>query len=421
MPDSSPPAHRRAYTTPSGSARALAARCESRVNEIARLMARDAFERLPGYAELPDEVKDVEIAATVRNGLRLFLRRVREPQGRPGDYGLFRERAAQRAEEGMPLHTLLRSHSAALYVLWQALRDEATAEESDALIELVDFLLRGHEAVIGAVTETYVAEQAALSAEHREHRRSLVRGLLDGSTPPRRAYDELGLEGPCLVVHVHLPREGGPEDTTVADRRRARRVQAVVDRVLGPASVSLLSADGGHVLVPGMSGDKDGIRACEELCAPLRQACGTGVRLSAVDAAGAPEVPAAARTAAEVVRVARACGRPAGFHSLHDVLLEYHLSRRNESSDRIAALLDPLQDRPDLVDTLRAHLEHRQDRRATARHLGLHPNTVDNRLARITELTGLDVGSPHGNALALTALLLRGSPTGEGGHEPTGA
>ncbi|MFF7878375.1 PucR family transcriptional regulator [Streptomyces californicus] len=220
---------------------------------------------------------------------------------------------------------------------------------------------------------------------------------------------------------MHLPREGSPDDTTVADRRRARRVQAVVDRVLGPASVSLLSADGGHVLVPGMSGDKDGIRACEELCAPLRQACGTGVRLSAVDAAGAPEVPAAARTAAEVVRVARACGRPAGFHSLHDVLLEYHLSRRNESSDRIAALLDPLQVRPDLVDTLRAHLEHRQDRRATARHLGLHPNTVDNRLARITELTGLDVGSPHGNALALTALLLRGSPTGEGGHEPTGA
>ncbi|MFJ2094065.1 hypothetical protein ACIOEW_33125 [Streptomyces sp. NPDC087901] len=33
----------------------------------------------------------------------------------------------------------------------------------------------------------------------------------------------------------------------------------------------------------------------------------------------------------------------------------------------------------------------------------------DNRLARITELTGLDIASPRGNALALAALLLRGN------------
>ncbi|MFE9366261.1 helix-turn-helix domain-containing protein [Streptomyces sp. NPDC006978] len=78
----------------------------------------------------------------------------------------------------------------------------------------------------------------------------------------------------------------------------------------------------------------------------------------------------------------------------------------------MAALLDPLENRPDLIDTLRIHLEHRHDRRSTARNLGLHPNTVDNRLARITELTGLDISSPRGNALALAALLLRGNVPG---------
>ncbi|MFC9499501.1 hypothetical protein [Streptomyces sp. NPDC056982] len=60
-------------------ARSLAARCEPRVNELARRMAREAFEELPGYAELPDDVKDLEVAATVRHGVRLFLRRVSEP------------------------------------------------------------------------------------------------------------------------------------------------------------------------------------------------------------------------------------------------------------------------------------------------------------------------------------------------------
>ncbi|MCX5332727.1 MULTISPECIES: hypothetical protein [unclassified Streptomyces] len=62
-------------------ARALAARCEGQVNELARRMARGVFEQLPGYAELPAEVKDVEIAATARQAMRLFLRNAGSPDG----------------------------------------------------------------------------------------------------------------------------------------------------------------------------------------------------------------------------------------------------------------------------------------------------------------------------------------------------
>ncbi|MFI1157797.1 helix-turn-helix domain-containing protein [Streptomyces sioyaensis] len=70
-------------------------------------------------------------------------------------------------------------------------------------------------------------------------------------------------------------------------------------------------------------------------------------------------------------------------------------------------MLDPVAGRPELLETLRTHLEQAQDRRATARLLTLHPNTVDNRLARISALTGLDLSTPRGAALALAALLLR--------------
>ncbi|MFJ2096944.1 PucR family transcriptional regulator [Streptomyces anulatus] len=412
MPSDPTPERPGAFPVLSPAAQALAARCESHVNELARRMARDAFERLPGYSELPADVKDVEIAATVRTGLRLFLRRVRDPQGQAGDYSLFRERAAQRAEEGMPLPMLLRSHSTAVYVLWQALRDEATDGEDGALIELVDFLLRGHEAIIGLVAETYLVEQVTLSAERREHHRSLVRGLLDGSVPPQRAFEDLGLDGPCLVLRLHLPKEEGPAASAVAGCRLLRRVQSVLDRTLGTEAVSLLGVDGGYAIVPQWIDDPDGVRIGEQLCTRLRQVCGDDVRLSAVAADTPSAAPSAARTAADIVRIARACGRPPGIHLMDDVLLEYHLSRHDESSDRIAALLNPVEDRPELVDTLRAHLEHRHDRRSTARHLGLHPNTVDNRLARINELTGLDIASPRGSALALAALLLRDNVPG---------
>ncbi|MFF8606409.1 hypothetical protein ACF06X_10750 [Streptomyces sp. NPDC015346] len=78
-------------------------------------MSRDSFEQLPGYAALPAETKDLEIAATVRHGVGLFLRRVLEPDAPapPAGMRLFRERAAQRAEEGMPLHLLLHPRAGA--------------------------------------------------------------------------------------------------------------------------------------------------------------------------------------------------------------------------------------------------------------------------------------------------------------------
>ncbi|MEG3627616.1 PucR family transcriptional regulator [Streptomyces poriticola] len=412
------PGRTAAYPALSPGAQALATRCQSRVNELARWMTRHTFEQLPGYPDLPDDVKDVEIAATVRSGLRLFLRRVHDTHDDPDDYSLFRERAAQRAEEGLPLHMLLRTHTKAAYALWQVLREETAPGEEGALMELVGLLLRGQETVIAAVTETYLDEQAALAAERHEHRRSLVRGLLDGSLPPLRALEELGLESRCSVIHLHLPPEPAvAAASAVAARRRLRRVQIVLERTLG-THAALLGRDGGSVIAPRRAGAGDTDQACEELCAQLRQICGDGVRLAAVPADTPRDVPTAARTAADLVRLARSCGREAGVHRMEDFLLEFHLSRRNEASDRIAALLAPITDRPELLDTLRTHLEHRQDRRGSARLLGIHPNTLDNRLAKITELTGLDIATPRGASLALAALLLHDDALQHPGRHP---
>ncbi|WP_406455530.1 helix-turn-helix domain-containing protein [Streptomyces sp. NBC_00876] len=400
----------------SDEARALALRCEPRVNELARRMARESFEQLPGYADLPGDVKDLEIAATARHGVRLFLRRVSDPQPGPGGLRLFRERAAQRAEEGMPLHLLLRSHALGLYVLWQALREAAAPGEEGALIELVDLLLQSHHSLVGAVAETYMDERSALEAEQRERRRSLVRGFLDGTLEPGPALlEELGLEGAALVLAVALePADGpggGPDPLSpVTVRRRMRRIQTVLDQTFGTELLFLSDAGAGRAVVP---------RDCEppgDLARRLTRACGAGVRIAAVRAATPAAVPEASRTAAEVLRIAGVCGLPPGVHGLDDVLLEFHLSRPGPSGRRIAALLDPVAARPELLRTLRTHLAQQQDRRLTAALLGLHPNTVDNRLARLAELTGLDLGSPRGTALAIAALLLHDTGQGDGGH-----
>ncbi|MFY1675724.1 MULTISPECIES: PucR family transcriptional regulator [unclassified Streptomyces] len=407
----------------SPAARALADRCQSRVNELARTMTRDTFERLPGYPDLPAEVKDVEIAATVRGGLRTFLRRVHDAYDEPDDYRLFRERAAQRAEEGLPLHLLLRTHTVAAQALWRVLREETVPGEEGALLEIVDLLLWGLDSVVATVAETYLDELAALAAESHERRRSLVRGLLDGSVPPGRAFDELGLAGRSVVLRLHMPAEPTVRASPVAVRRRVRRTQIVLDRALGPHA-ALLACETGTVVASRRAADSEAGSGWEDLRGRLGEVCGEEVRLAVVAADAPSDVPDAARTAADLVRLARAGGRVPGVHRLEDFLLEIHLTRRSEASEPIRALLDPIASRPELLETLRVHLEHRSDRRAGARVLGVHPNTVDNRLARIAELTGLDLATPRGGSLALAALLLREGaprpPRQGGGGGPAG-
>ncbi|MGG8406989.1 PucR family transcriptional regulator, partial [Streptomyces sp. 12297] len=96
------------------------------------------------------------------------------------------------------------------------------------------------------------------------------------------------------------------------------------------------------------------------------------------------------RLAGEVREVAAASGRGPGLYLLDDVLLEYQLSRPSPAREGLAALLGPLDARPELIDTLRVFLACSLDRRRAAARLQIHPNTVDYRLRKATEFTGLD-------------------------------
>lgn len=390
----------------SPAARAIAARCEARINELARRMSREDFDRVPQYEALPDDMKDVEIAATVRHGLRLFLRGVQgAPDAGDREYRFFRERAAQRAEEGMPLNLLLGTHLLGQHMLWRTLRESARPGDEEALLELADFLLAGQRGLVAAVAESYLDEQAAIAAEQREHRRTLVRALLEGYPLAPARYEELGVAGGGLVLALGLGESGAEPPSLVAGRRRVRRVQTALERVLGRSALTLLEPGGGSVVLPGSpAGELPELPA--ELAERLGRACGEEVLVAVAAADSAAGLAQAARTAAEVLRIVRTLGRAPGCTGWRTCCWST-TSRPGESSAGLAALLDPVYERPELLATLRAYLAERQDRRRTARVLGLHPNTVDNRLARIGELIGTEVTSPQGFALLLTAQTVR--------------
>ncbi len=102
-----------------------------------------------------------------------------------------------------------------------------------------------------------------------------------------------------------------------------------------------------------------------------------------------------------------------------DELLAELVRSSPELAGRIRArVYGPLEtDEPELARTLDALVEHHFERAATAAAIPVHRNTLRDRLARITALTGVDLSSANGCALALLAWLAsQGEPLGERGR-----
>ncbi|SCE62536.1 helix-turn-helix domain-containing protein, partial [Streptomyces sp. OspMP-M43] len=83
------------------------------------------------------------------------------------------------------------------------------------------------------------------------------------------------------------------------------------------------------------------------------------------------------------------------------------LARPGDALLRLAAKLDPLEEHPYLLETLRVFVDHGHNRSRSASELCVHRNTLDYRLHRVTTLTGLDPAVPAEARLLQAALVAR--------------
>jgi hypothetical protein len=367
-------------------AAALAARLVPQVPRLARRVVDRIRAEVPGFDRLPEDVQDVEVAGTARAAIRAFLRHA---QGLPADSGgLSRQRAVQRAEEGVPLAALVQTYALGAEVVVDALSEAAGPGEEAALLRLTREQMRAVGAAVAQVTEAYVAGAADQHAAVRELTWALVRGERPGEIAARHG---LPLESGYLVLRVRAAPGSGPG----AGRSALRGVLAQVAPRAEGRALSLRDEAGGHVLLPPHVDVEDlGRRLPSGDAGPV---------VGVAPAATPQDVPAAA---ARADRIAAVAGRP-GVHRLADVLLEYHLAQPVDSAAEVAAVLAPLDGRAELLGTLAAFLDADLDRRRTAQALGVHANTVDNRLDRVAALTGLDARTTRGLQLLGAALVLR--------------
>jgi hypothetical protein len=393
---------------------ALYARVQRSISRLARQMIDTFVAEIPLYGLLPREQLEGEILAITEANLRLFFDALRS--GVPLSataLGDVRLSAARRAEERVPLDAVLTAYHVGARIGWQALVAAAEPTETDALIAAGARVLGYAQQVTAAVASAYLEEQQTIYGEERDARRALASALLSGE-PAESLAARLGVEIAPAYVVVALRMGPHPDESergvggAVAARRKVRRAQGALDDWAGTAVIGLLEPAGGGVLLPTTAEEAMGCaERLPDLVESVQKAAGADVIAGGAVAKGVADVARAASQAHDVVRLARQLHKPHGGYLLRDVLLEYQLTRPSDAQTELSRLLDPLERNPDLPHTLDVYLANDLDRRRTAAALHVHPNTLDYRLRRIVELTGLDPSTSRGLQLLGAALAAR--------------
>lgn len=392
----------------------LYARVEQRLPKLAQQMIARFLDEIPLYRMLPREQLDEEIFTIVLNNLRMFFHALRS--GAPitdTDLADTTTSAARRAQERVPLDAVLAAYHIGGRVGWEALVEEAQPDEGEALVVAASRVLGYVQQVTGAVSAAYLEERQSIYGEEREALRALATALIAGEpTDALAARVGMTVAAAYVVLHVQIDAHDDESDPgvggRVAARRKLRRVQGRLEHWAQQPVLGLLEPDGGPVLLATTPDDAGKITGgLDELVHQLTEAAGAPVSFGAALAESIAELAAAAGQARDVLEIATSLGRSHGAYLLADVLLEYQLSRPSDALPALAALLDPLNRNPDLVLTLEVYLGTDLDRRRAAAKLHVHPNTLDYRLRRIVELTGIDPSTTQGLQLLGAALSAR--------------
>jgi GAF domain-containing protein len=277
-------------------------------------------------------------------------------------------------------------------------------EDADGLLGAV-----AHQVAL-ALKQVELIERLTEENIVRDLFEALAAGALDVAEDRARAA-RCDLDRSHVLVHVELApdaceRRAWPE---VAERAEQRL------RWLAPGAVCDVGRESLRALVPlpaerGDAGPADLDRQLSELGAAEHVLAGrSAVRRGAADG------HRGLREAADAVHVARAL-LPSGGALSYGALGAYRYLVRmpldDAPEDRHGAAVQRLVEydrrrRTQLVQTLEQYLSDRRSITTTARALYIHPNTLRQRLGRIEELSGLDLGAEDLLSLELALKLAR--------------
>jgi PucR C-terminal helix-turn-helix domain len=378
------------------------------VRALSRQMVGHFVETVAPCGTLPGDAIHGDITTITRMCLELAVSML-DGSNIPEKTGQLEHAAAQWAREGVPIDTIHHAIHEGFkigfdLVVSTALAQQRASDSADiepmltvnmadyqSILDSAKLVVEMLDTMTTAVSVAYVRELRAVVSEHHTAVHTLTSALLGGH-PTSTMARECGIDicdryrVIALAIAPH-PDESNPMlDAKVVARRKLRRVQAELATRCGDTVLSLLSVDGGTLLIPA---DHIAEGTLDELIGQLSRAARAPIT-AAVVAAPTDTVPTAADQAHELLDMVTRLGSVPGLYHFDDLALEYQLTRPGPAREHLGSLLDPLDEHPELLQTLQVHITHNLNRQRTARLLHVHTNTVDYRLKRIGQLTGFD-------------------------------
>ncbi|MDG3009053.1 PucR family transcriptional regulator [Rhodococcus sp. D2-41] len=364
---------------------------------------------LPAYSDYQmTRIQGLLRAATMR-GLEMSIKLL--DAGLPPteeDLQGIRALAAGEAKEGTPLDAVLSVANEALTMVQDLIVADADTDDFADVQEGARRFFAMAQMLHTAISTSYAeALRPGTAGADGAATHSLVHTLLTGNNPDLVAQ-QLGVElaPEYLVLRVALNLQpGGPGSGKLSALEVRRKLDllrtAFVDRC-GSPFLSSLTHRGGAILLPGTPAwdwVADMLRAVGEAA---------GVEITAAaENSRRQDIPATTERVDELLRLARRLGRAPGLYGLGDLAVEYQLTRPGPARADLVRLLDPLESSPELLQTLTIHIRNDLNRQRTASMLHLHTNTVDYRMKRIAQLTGLDPTRPSGLRQLQAAIVAR--------------
>ncbi|MFE9788811.1 PucR family transcriptional regulator [Nocardia salmonicida] len=326
----------------------------------------------------------------------------------PSQLQRLQDAASAWAREGVPIDTIHHSIAEGFKMGLDLVVSSASGQDFDSLVGGVKVVMELLDTITAQISMAYVRELRGVVSEHHTAVHTLTSALLGGHSTSTMAREcGIAIAETYAVFALSIPQhreEANPAlDSKVVARRKLRRVQAELAKRCGDSALSLLSVDGGTVLIPAETFDREGLTA---LVAQLSQAAQVGITAAMVETT-TTGVPDAADQAHELLDMVQRLEVTSGLYRFDELALEYQLTRPGPGREFLGSLLDPLDQYPELLETLQRHIANNLNRQRTARVLHVHTNTVDYRLKRIGQLTGFDPTQPSGLWYLRSALVAR--------------
>lgn len=321
--------------------------------------------------------------------------------GMQGDMPMLSTRATgrRRAEQGLPLESLLHAYRLGWRVIWEAMLEHARVTGRpalDALAEGAGMVWDMMDEYSAAVATAYRSAELEINSRRTAQRDALLHALISG----------LAAEGDLRIAPrvLDLP-DSGPYLVAVGSLEPERPLA-------GEQLIAALEAQGMRSAWLTRDGGLIGVLAPPpaQLPAVARNLRAAGVRRMGLSPAAETLelLPGAHRQAELALRAIPVESR--GVVALDECLTSALLAASPELAGRLlrrtlAPIIDLGREESDaLLSTLRAYVDASGSVTEVARRLKCHRNTVFNRISRIRDLTGLDPTNPGQMSDLLLAL-----------------